>query len=449
MTTHHPSVSLFSNCGAGDYGYRRAGFSFVVMAELLQKRMRVAELNHIDAEGVVGDLRETWPLVVEKYRAKSGGIAPSLLSACPPCQGLSTANNRRGKENDIEAGGRDHRNLLVLPIIEVTKQLMPKVVVVENVTAFLTRKIPNPTSGTATTAAHLLCDALHAEYVLYPFLCNLADYGVPQRRRRIFLTFVRRGLPGLKSFLVQRRAPYPRPTHSPQECGRMPISVGACFKSLNLPELDARTDESARGEHPLHLVPTWNAHHYAMVDAIPKGSGLSAWDNNVCASCGAVEAESTTAVCPDCGDRLLRPVVQEADGSYRLIKGFRASSYRRIDPTMPAPAVTTANGTIGSSSTIHPTENRVLSNLECCHLQTIPNEFRWWKLDTEKLEQHSIRKMIGEAVPPRFTEFHGNAIMGMLEENWNLSPISIFDQRCERARIKLGLPRNSNEILDN
>ena len=41
-----PSVSLFSNCGAGDFGYRTAGFNFLVLAELVAKRLRVAALNH-------------------------------------------------------------------------------------------------------------------------------------------------------------------------------------------------------------------------------------------------------------------------------------------------------------------------------------------------------------------------------------------------------------------
>ena len=434
-----PSVSLFSNCGAGDYGYCKAGFNFVVLAELLQKRLRVAQLNHPGSEGVVGDLRETWPVVVEKYRVRCGNQPPDLLSACPPCQGLSTANNRRGKENDVVAGGRDTRNLLVLPIIEVTNALSPKVVVVENVTAFLTRKIPNPYSGGPTTAAQLLVEGLKDRYVMYPFLCNLADYGVPQRRRRTFLTFVRRELEGLTAFVEQRRAPYPRPTHCPREGGEQPITVGSCLNSLNLPTLDARYAETSRGEHPLHVVPTWNPHHYAMVDAIPRGSGLSAWDNSVCGVCGPVETDSSAASCPNCGDRLLRPVIEEEDGTLRLVRGFRASSYRRMDPTSPAPAVTTANGTIGSSSTIHPTENRVLSSLECCHLQTIPADFKWWEHEDEHLEQHSIRRMIGEAVPPKFTELHGRALTGLLEDNWNLAPISVFDTRCVRACKKMGI----------
>ena len=432
-----PSISLFSNCGAGDYGYKSAGFDFVVMAELVPKRLRVAGLNHPSAELVPGDLRSTWLRVVEAYRRHSNGEEPWLLSACPPCQGMSSANSKRGKEDDVNAGGRDPRNLLVSPIIEVATRLRPRAIVVENVPAFLTKKIPHPNTDTACSAASLLVETLQNEYVVFPLLCDLAHYGVPQRRRRAFLTFIRRDVPGLGALLTQRRAPYPRPTHDPAQGGDPPITVAAFLSELDLPSLDARERDSALGGHPLHLVPVWSKHHYNMVKAIPRGSGRSAWENQVCPSCGSVDVDDTDACCPKCYDPLLRPVVQEPDGTYRLIRGFRASSYRRMNPDLPAPAVTTANGTIGSATTIHPCENRVLSVLECCHLQTIPTSFKWTRGDIWPLEPHVVRRMVGEAVPPKFTELHGQAIRGSLEDSWRLAPISMFDTRCKRARNKM------------
>ena len=434
-----PSVSLFSNCGAGDYGYRSAGFDFVVMAELVSKRLRVAKLNHPGASTVPGDLRITWPSVVAEYRKRTGGEKPWLLSACPPCQGMSSANSHRGRGDDVDAGARDPRNLLVLPIVEVATRLRPSAVVVENVPAFLTRKVPHPDSGKAVSAASLLAEMLEERYVVFPLLCDLSHYGVPQRRRRAFLTLIRRDVPGLRALLAQRRAPYPRATHDPSLGGKQPITVGAYLGALGLPRLDASGRDSASSGNPLHAVPVWSQHHYQMVDAIPREGGKSAWENDVCPSCGSVDVDDMDASCPECQGPLLRPVVQEPDGKYRLIRGFRASSYRRMDPDLPAPAVTTANGTIGSASTIHPYENRVLSVLECCRLQTIPSSFCWTNGDAWPLELHVVRRMVGEAVPPRFTELHGQAIRGVLDDSWRLAPISIFDARCERAREKLGL----------
>src|SRR5688572_28466466 len=138
--THH-AVSLFSNCGAGDVGYAKAGFCFDVMAELDPRRLEVCLLNHPRAAGVSGDLRTNWKAVVKKYRSKVGKARPSLLAACPPCQGMSTARSDRGSESDPDAGMKDERNLLVTVIANVAKSLRPRIIVVENVSAFLTRQV--------------------------------------------------------------------------------------------------------------------------------------------------------------------------------------------------------------------------------------------------------------------------------------------------------------------
>ena len=442
-----PAVSLFSNCGAGDFGYKSAGFDFVVVAELAPKRLRVAELNHAGAAAVAGDLRTSWPEVVKRYRERCSDREPWLLAACPPCQGMSSANNRRGRGDDVEAGGRDARNLLVLPIVEVAMELGPRAIVVENVPTFLTRWVPDPATGQGVSAASLMVRLLEERYAVFPFVSDLADYGVPQRRRRAFLTFIRRDMAGLGALLTQRRAPYPRPTHDGSQAGVLPIEVGAFLKKLSLPRLDARTDETAKSDLPLHCVPVWSSRHYDMVDAIPAGSARSAWENGECLSCGPVEAAPLDAQCPLCNEPLPRPVVEDGAGGYRLVNGFRASSYRRMDPNRPAPAVTTANGTIGSANTIHPFENRVLSPLECCALQTIPDTFRWTEGDEWPLEVHFVRRMVGEAVPPRFTEMHGRAVRGVLEDDWCIAPMSAYDVRCWRAAEKLGLGVQSKEAI--
>ena len=143
--------------------------------------------------GVAGDLRQTWRDVVTAYSTRAVREPPALLAACPPCQGLSSANGNRGREEDPDTGSRDARNLLVVPIAAVATALAPRVIVVENVRAFLTRKVRHPRTREAVSAAVLLISLLKERYVAFPFLSNLADYGVPQTRVRSFITFVRRG----------------------------------------------------------------------------------------------------------------------------------------------------------------------------------------------------------------------------------------------------------------
>jgi DNA (cytosine-5)-methyltransferase 1 len=438
-----PAVSLFSNCGAGDLGYANAGFRFKVMAELDDRRLSVALLNHSSAVGVAGDLRTTLSRVIAAYRKAEGSERPALLCACPPCQGLSSLQSLRGAGDDADAGSRDARNLLVQVIVDAVRQLRPRVVVVENVPTFLTRKVRHPAGGAAISAATILTAELAANYVVYPLLADLADYGVPQARKRAFLTFVRKDEAGLRTLRDAKRAPFPRPTHA-VDYGGAQVSVRDAFRTWKLAKLDARTAERARSDNEFHYVPVWDARRYALVSAIPPNHGGSAWENTLCIQCGNVNVDDNDATCPVCSRPLLRPIAQDANGRPRLIHGFRNSSYRRMRPDRPAATITTASGHMGSSRTLHPSENRVLSPLECALLQTFPLEFRWGEA-LDKWGATNVRAMIGEAVPPMFTELHGRVLMGLLTQRKALPAISLSDPRVSRAIATLARAEREKE----
>lgn len=442
------AVSLFSNCGAGDVGYRDAGFRFDVMAELDQRRLEVCLLNHPSAEGVPGDLRKTWQTVVKKYRARAGLARPALLCACPPCQGMSSARSGKGSHDDAEAGSKDDRNLLVTVIANVALKLMPSLIVVENVPAFFTRKVHHPKDKKPVSAANYLITSLAEDYVAFPLVTDLCDFGVPQSRNRAFLTFVRKDLPGLKELLRIGRTPFPRATHAADVGSARPVTLADALASFALPKLDAATPETARADEyaGYHSVPVWDERTYAMVAAIPSGSGRSAWDNDVCHHCGPVKVLPETVMCPKCAAPLLRPVVMENDGSYRLVKGFK-SSYRRMYANRPAATVTTASGHLGSDYTIHPTQNRLLSPLECSLLQTFPHDFKWGDA-LKKLGHTNVREMIGEAVPPAFTKLHGEVLYGILKREWARAPMASSDERLIKGWMKLASAAKKDDRKD-
>jgi DNA (cytosine-5)-methyltransferase 1 len=431
------AVSLFSNCGVGDFGYRRAGFRFKIMADLESRRLEVARVNHPEAHPIPGDLRREWHEVIRSYREKVGDEPPALIAACPPCQGLSSAFGDRGNGNDPDTS--DERNLLVVVIAEVAQQLQPRFIVVENIPQFLTRKVRHPETQEAVSAAKLLVSTLEPDYAVFPILTNLAHYGVPQNRNRTFLTFVKRDLELLRELVDRKLAPYPRPTHDPTEGGLEPITLRSALESFGLPSLDARTEDLATSdERDLHFVPVWDDRRYDMVAAIPINSGASAWDNKVCEEGHeAMEVGEDDALCPICESPLLRPVVQE-NGTYRLVKGFRSSSYRRMHPDRPAATITTASGHVGSAYTIHPYENRLFSPLECALLQTIPEKFSWGDA-LENWGHTNVRDMIGEAVPPAFTEMHGQILTMLLRGEIPTNLLSDENERAKRARKKLDL----------
>lgn len=431
------AVSLFSNCGAGDFGYRRAGFRFDVMAELEPKRLEVCLLNHPDAVGVPGDVRTTWRQVVETYRERTNDAPLSLLAACPPCQGMSSARGLRGFHEDADAGSKDERNLLAVVIAKVANALNPQVIVVENVPEFLVKKVRHPDTLLPVTAANLLIERLEDRYNVYPILLDMSEFGVPQTRKRTFLTFVRRGTAMWTSLMDRNMAPFPAPW--PNE----PVTVTNALASFGLDALDAAGPNTAGTG--MHSVPVWEEERYRMVAAIPPFSGASAWKNDTCLSCDRRETDPEIVVCSRCGSILPKPVVVEEDGGVRLIKGFH-TSYKRMAADKPSAAILTASGHIGSHNTIHPYENRTLSVLECAYLQTLDADFEWGA-SLKKYGHSNVRAMIGEAVPPLFTRQHGGVLRDLLLGHEPEGVISVDDKRCKSARSKLGLLTVQNEAV--
>lgn len=427
------AVSLFSNCGAGDIGFAKAGFVFDVMAELDGRRLSVALRNHPNAVGVPGDLREALPKVLERYRQSAKEASPALLAACPPCQGMSSAQSCRGLGSDADAGSRDARNLLVQVIADAVHELNPRAVVVENVQPFLMRQVRHPVSGSPVSAARYLIEELTSDYVVFPLATDLADFGVPQSRKRSFLTFFRRDEPGLT--ILERRGwvPYPWPSHG--SAHRPPISLREALASYGLPPLDAQSRHVAMSDDPMHSVPVWPPSRYRMVAAIPANSGQSAWENDLCVVCGTQTQNRQRVRCSRCRAILSRPVTVGKDGEPRLVTGFH-SSYRRMTPDEPAATITTASGHLGSDRTVHPWENRVLSPLECAFLQTFPRSFDWGDA-LERWGHTNVRAMIGEAVPPLFTYKHGRIISQLLRSIPPRLAMSASDRRVLTAARSL------------
>jgi DNA (cytosine-5)-methyltransferase 1 len=422
------AVSLFSNCGAGDLGFARAGFSFDVMAELDSRRLEVALLNHPQAVGIAGDLRETLSDAVDAYRSRRGDQPPALLAACPPCQGMSSAQSARGDGSNPDIGSLDRRNLLVEVIASAIFHLRPRIVVVENVQAFLTRQVRHPLTDAPVSGAKYLIDTFSNDYVSYPLSTDLATFGVPQSRKRSFITFIRADEPAVAVLRDFGRAPYPRPSHVGEKVDR--LALMNVLSSFNLPSLDAVSKEMATSLLPMHSVPVWSSERYAMVAAIPKNSGRSAWENDQCINCDRLYEDRRVVIC-ECGAILPRPVMRAPDGTFRLISGFH-SSYRRMHPNLPAATITTGSGHIGCDRTLHPFENRVLSPLECALLQTIPRSFKWGDA-LAKWGHTNVRAMIGEAVPPMFTRKHGAILSRLLTDSAAENLMPITDRRVNAA----------------
>ena len=404
------AISLFSGAGLSDLGYEIAGFQFLVQVEIDERRAAIGADNFPSSEWIARDVHASGDEIAAAYR-QSTSKPLDLLVATPPCQGMSSSNPSRGKRQTPQSKALEEKNRLLLEVVPIARLLKPRVIVAENVRQILTLDVEY--DGAKVQMVDLLRNSL-PDYEVFPNVVNVADYGIPQIRRRALIVAVHRKESWLESMLSRNRSPLPCPTHAEQSNnGARPwVSVRKWLETMAYEPLDAKSRDTARGTHPLHFVPVYEPDRYRQVSEIPACSGHSAYDNDTCPWCGQQQVEVGSILCPSCdGVMRNRPYV-ERNGRPSLIKGFR-SSYRRMSPGRPAYTITTNSSHVGSDFKIHPWENRVLSILECADLQTVPRFYDWTRAK-ENRTLYLIRNLVGEAFPTYFTYLHGRVLHELL-----------------------------------
>jgi DNA (cytosine-5)-methyltransferase 1 len=182
-------LSLFSGVGGLDLGLERAGFHLLGSIEIDEVARRSLKANRGDA----------WPhLPPHDIAALSRDLQPSdlglkpgelsLIAGAPPCQPYSKAAqwSRSGR-----GGLGDSRGLLLHDVIELVAKFQPKIVVLENVSGFV--------SGTTSVlpAIEASLDELAIEsghrYKLSHSVLDANAYGVAQSRRRAIVILSRIG----------------------------------------------------------------------------------------------------------------------------------------------------------------------------------------------------------------------------------------------------------------
>lgn len=421
------AISLYAGAGLSDFGYMAAGFNLVVQVEANAYRAAIGADNFPNSTWLIGDVRKLRREIVSAYRRNTTrGL--DLLIATPPCQGMSSSNPSRGKRNTKDALRNQSKNSLILDIVPIAKALRPRVIVAENVRQLLTFAVRR--GRTATPVIEILKSKLR-EYTVFAGTLDVADYGVPQNRKRCLIIAVRNTEPWVEACLTAKHLPWPKCTHGD---GRRPwVTVGTWLRSMKYEPLDAISGELARGDHPLHFVPSYDPDRYLQVSSIPKNSGRSAYQNDRCPDCDYSPVPVGRMRCNACAGLMRnRPYVLQ-DRKPRLVAGFH-SSYRRMHSRKPAPTVTTNSSHVGSDYKIHPFENRVLSILECADIQTIPRLYKWERAIRDG-RTYTIRNVVGEAFPPFFTYLHGRLLRQMLMlDGQNHNRLRHLLSQCDRIR---------------
>lgn len=159
-------VDLFAGAGGASQGFRDAGCKLAASVEW-----------DADAAGTYRAMLGDHMRQVD-IRAVTAADLPAcdLLHASPPCQGFSYAGKR---DKD------DPRNAYWYEVLRIVDELQPAWVTMENVRGMLTMG-----EDKAVIVAFRAIG-----YEVTPHLLCAADYGVPQRRYRVFYVGNRLGLP--------------------------------------------------------------------------------------------------------------------------------------------------------------------------------------------------------------------------------------------------------------
>ena len=203
-------ISLFSGCGGLDLGFIKSGMEIVWANDLYADAVETYKKNigdHIVLQSILEIKSEDIP--------ECDGVIGGF-----PCQGFSLAN--RGRNVD------DTRNFLYREFVRVIKDKKPKFFIAENVKGILSL-------GEGKVFKKILEDFSACGYVVRYHLFNAADYGVPQRRERVFIFGVRNDIE------FDEKAFPPKPTHSKDTSNssvRKWISIGEALARIPEPGME-------------------------------------------------------------------------------------------------------------------------------------------------------------------------------------------------------------------
>ncbi len=163
------AISLFSGAGGMDVGFENAGIKVVFANELVADAAETYRANHPDCIMVNDDINS----VIDSL-GKYEGV--DLVFGGPPCQGFSVA----GKMDPD-----DDRSKLIFTFLDVVERVKPRAFVMENVKAL------GELSKWKDVRERYLKKASDLGYSCHYFVLNATDYGVPQKRERVFFIGIR------------------------------------------------------------------------------------------------------------------------------------------------------------------------------------------------------------------------------------------------------------------
>lgn len=194
-------VDLFCGAGGLSKGFEMAGFEVVFGIDLDSTCMRTFKRNHPSA-ATVSEPLNIEDLTEDKLQKLLGNRKIDVVVGGPPCQGFSLAGRRDPK---------DPRNSLFMHFVRIVGILKPEWFVMENVTGLLVAK----TAKGEKVDTIIKQEFNNIGYQVKLFKLLAANYGVPQKRKRIFFIGTNTGKPITSPKRTHAKIPHKTLTGSP------------------------------------------------------------------------------------------------------------------------------------------------------------------------------------------------------------------------------------------
>lgn len=376
--TSYTAIEGFCGAGGLSTGFKQSGLNIRLAFDLDASAVETYRKNlgdhvqQIDAKQITGaELLDLAGLRVRELDVYAGG---------PPCQGWSKQRRRVDPVDDW-----DERNELVFHHARLGAEMLPRVVVFENV----------PQLAEPRNAVHVerIQGILH-RYRMHKQIVCASDYETPQRRRRAVIIFVREdidGTPELVKSAVRR-------------------TVRDVISDLPEPPVDG-SDHPEFAHHSRSMLNEINIQRLQM---IPEGGGWVDLPDDMRLACHQRYAET--------GRR----------GGWKDVFG-------RMSWNEPAPTLTTGCLSISKGRFAHPSQDRGITPREAARLQGFPDDFVF-----AGFREH-IGRQIGNAVPVPLARAIGAAIKQLLDDN-RLDKSASKDHSCAVKNGDIDMSDRLSEI---
>lgn len=172
-------LSLFSGIGAPEAALKRMGVNYelVGFSEIDKYAARsYCAIHDVDKSLNLGDITK-----IDETKLPND---IDLITYGFPCQDISNAGKQKGL---FDENGEKTRSGLFFDALRIIQATQPKVVIAENVKALTSKKFKNE--------FELILSSLEAAgYANYWKVLNAVDFGIPQKRERVFIVSIRKDL---------------------------------------------------------------------------------------------------------------------------------------------------------------------------------------------------------------------------------------------------------------